>query len=143
MSPIRPAAASLAALMAAIFSPTWALAEAACVPEPIRPAEAPVRKPSALGGLFAAARDAGLGDALAGYGASGRGQTVAAVAGAALSGDPASATSAIPYDHRNGRTARLAGAVSGAAMNMARASREAGSGACAAAEDPAAADVWQ
>lgn len=144
MSLIRRQAASLAAV-AAVCLPALAAAEPACAPQPVRQAEPPVRKPSALGGLFAAARDAGLGDALAGFGTSGRGQTAAAVAGAALSGDPASAISAIPYDQRNGRTARLAGALSGAAANMARARRDAQAEACASAVDETAADadVWK
>lgn len=143
MSLIRRQAASLAAV-AAICLPALAAAQPACAPQPVRQAEPPVRKPSALGGLFAAARDAGLGDALAGFGTSSRGQT-AAVAGAALSGDPASAFSAIPYDQRNGRTARLAGALSGAAANMARARRDAQAEACASAVDETAADadVWK
>lgn len=144
MSLIRRQAASLAAV-ALVCAPSLAFAGTACPPEPVRQAEPPVRKPSALGGLFAAARDAGLGDALAGFGNSGRSQTVAAVAGAALSGDPASAASAIPYDQRNGRTARLAGALSGTAANMARARRDAQAEACASAADETAADadVWK
>ena len=116
MSPTRLAAASLAAFL--IISPALAQAQVACgAPPP----QAQPRKPSALGGLLAAAREAGLGEAIAGgMGGSGRNSTAAAVVGAALSGDPSSAAAALPYDSRNAATARVAGALAGAALNLAR-----------------------
>ena len=74
MSPTRLAAASLAAFL--IISPALAQAQVACgAPPP----QAQPRKPSALGGLLAAAREAGLGEAIAGgMGGSGRNSTAAA-----------------------------------------------------------------
>lgn len=112
-------------------------------PGEVRP---PRRNP--LGGLFAAARDAGLDQALvAQLGPSAEGQAAAAL----LSGDPASAVAAIPGARRDARTARATAATAaaaGVAMNMARSARDARAEACAAgaatpdAPPPAQTDVW-
>lgn len=108
------------------------------------PAEAPpTPRRSPLGGLFAAARDSGLGQALvAQLEPSAESQAAAAV----LSGDPAAALGAIPGARRDGRTARATAALTGVAANMARSAREArpdGCAAAAAATDAAPpADVW-
>ena len=115
----RLAAAGLAASL--ITSPALAQGQVPCG-APSAPQAQP-RKPSALGGLLAAARDAGLGEAIAGgLGASGRNSTAAAVVGAALSGDPSSVAAALPYDSRHAATARVAGALTGVALNLARSS---------------------
>ena len=141
MSPTRLAAASLAAFL--IISPALAQAQVACgAPPP----QAQPRKPSALGGLLAAAREAGLGEAIAGgMGGSGRNSTAAAVVGAALSGDPSSAAAALPYDSRHAATARVAGALTGAALNLARSAGSA-TAACeaqAGPQPPSDGDVWK
>ena len=141
MSPTRLAAASLAAFL--IISPALAQAQVACgAPPP----QAQPRKPSALGGLLAAAREAGLGEAIAGgMGGSGRNSTAAAVFGAALSGDPSSAAAALPYDSRHAATARVAGALTGAALNLAR-SAGSTNAACEAQggpQPPSDGDVWK
>ena len=141
MSPTRLAAASLAAFL--IISPAHAQAQVACgAPPP----QAQPRKPSALGGLLAAAREAGLGEAIAGgMGGSGRNSTAAAVVGAALSGDPSSAAAALPYDSRHAATARVAGALTGAALNLARSAGSANA-ACEAQggpQPPSDGDVWK
>ncbi len=141
MSPTRLAAASLAAFL--IISPALAQAQVACgAPPP----QAQPRKPSALGGLLAAAREAGLGEAIAGgMGGSGRNSTAAAVVGAALSGDPSSAAAALPYDSRHAATARVAGALTGAALNLARSAGSANA-ACeaqAGPQPPSDGDVWK
>ena len=141
MSPTRLAAASLAAFL--IISPALAQAQVACgAPPP----QAQARKPSALGGLLAAAREAGLGEAIAGgMGGSGRNSTAAAVVGAALSGDPSSAAAALPYDSRHAATARVAGALTGAALNLAR-SAGSTNAACEAQggpQPPSDGDVWK
>ena len=141
MSPTRLAAASLAAFL--IISPALAQAQVACgAPAP----QAQPRKPSALGGLLAAAREAGLGEAIAGgMGGSGRNSTAAAVVGAALSGDPSSAAAALPYDSRHAATARVAGALTGAALNLARSAGSANA-ACEAQggpQPPSDGDVWK
>ncbi|MBB3890638.1 hypothetical protein GGQ61_001355 [Phenylobacterium haematophilum] len=141
MSPTRLAAASLAAFL--IISPALAQAQVACgAPPP----QAQPRKPSALGGLLAAAREAGLGEAIAGgMGGSGRNSTAAAVVGAALSGDPSSAAAALPYDSRHAATARVAGALTGAALNLAR-SAGSTNAACEAQggpQPPSDGDVWK
>ena len=141
MSPTRLAAASLAAFL--IISPALAQAQVACgAPPP----QAQPRKPSALGGLLAAAREAGLGEAIAGgMGGSGRNSTAAAVVGAALSGDPSSAAAALPYDSRHAATARVAGALTGAALNLARSagSTNAACEAQAGPQPPSDGDVWK
>ena len=141
MLPIRLAAASLAAFL--IISPALAQAQVACgAPPP----QAQPRKPSALGGLLAAAREAGLGEAIAGgMGGSGRNSTAAAVVGAALSGDPSSAAAALPYDSRNAATARVAGALAGAALNLARSagSTNAACGAQVGQQPSSDGDVWK
>ena len=141
MSPTRLAAASLAAFL--IISPALAQAQVACgAPPP----QAQPRKPSALGGLLAAAREAGLGEAIAGgMGGSGRNSTAAAVVGAALSGDPSSAAAALPYDSRNAATARVAGALAGAALNLARSagSTNAACGAQVGQQPSSDGDVWK
>ena len=141
MSPTRLAAASLAAFL--ILSPALAQAQVACgAPPP----QAQPRKPSALGGLLAAAREAGLGEAIAGgMGGSGRNSTAAAVVGAALSGDPSSAAAALPYDSRNAATARVAGALAGAALNLARSagSTNAACGAQVGQQPSSDGDVWK
>ena len=81
MSPTRLAAASLAAFL--ITSPALAQAQTACGAPP--PPQVQPRKPSALGGLLTAAREAGLGEAIAGgMGGSGRNSTAAAVVGAGV-----------------------------------------------------------
>ena len=141
MSPTRLAAASLAAFL--IISPALAQAQVACgAPPP----QAQPRKPSALGGLLAAAREAGLGEAIAGgMGGSGRNSTAAAVVGAALSGDPSSAAAALPSDSRHAATARVAGALTGAALNLAR-SAGSTNAACEAQggpQPPSDGDVWK
>lgn len=141
MSPTRLAAASLAAFL--IISPALAQAQVACgAPPP----QAQPRKPSALGGLLAAAREAGLGEAIAGgMGGSGRNSTAAAVVGAALSGDPSSAAAALPYDSRHAATARVAGALTGASLNLAR-SAGSTNAACEAQggpQPPSDGDVWK
>lgn len=109
------------------------------------PGEARPPRRNPLGGLFAAARDAGLGQALvAQLGPSAEGQAAAAL----LSGDPASAVAAIPGARRDARTARATAAAAGVAMNMARSARDARAEACAAgattpdAPPPAQTDVW-
>ena len=141
MLPTRLAAASLAAFL--IISPALAQAQVACgAPPP----QAQPRKPSALGGLLAAAREAGLGEAIAGgMGGSGRNSTAAAVVGAALSGDPSSAAAALPYDSRHAATARVAGALTGAALNLARSagSTNAACEAQAGPQPPSDGDVWK
>ncbi|HUH09063.1 MAG TPA: hypothetical protein VLZ73_00800 [Brevundimonas sp.] len=106
------------------------------------PSEAPPPRRNPFGGLLAAARDAGLGQALvAQLGPSAEGQAAAAL----LSGDPASAVAAIPGARRDARTARATAAVAGVAMNMARSARDARAEACAAAaattEAPPAAEA--
>lgn len=126
MSPTRLAAASLAAFL--IISPALAQAQVACgAPPP----QAQPRKPSALGGLLAAAREAGLGEAIAGgMGGSGRNSTTAA---------------ALPYDSRHAATARVAGALTGAALNLAR-SAGSTNAACEAQggpQPPSDGDVWK
>ena len=141
MSPTRLAAASLAAFL--IISPALAQAQVGCgAPPP----QAQPRKPSALGGLLAAAREAGLGEAIAGgMGGSGRNSTAAAVVGAALSGDPSSAAAALPYDSRHAATARVAGALTGASLNLAR-SAGSTNAACEAQggpQPPSDGDVWK
>ncbi|MCX7588992.1 hypothetical protein [Phenylobacterium sp. 58.2.17] len=141
MSPTRLAAASLAAFL--IISPALAQAQVACGAPPL---QAQPRKPSALGGLLAAAREAGLGEAIAGgMGGSGRNSTAAAVVGAALSGDPSSAAAALPYDSRHAATARVAGALTGAALNLARSAGSTNT-ACeaqAGPQPPSDGDVWK
>ena len=141
MSPTRLAAASLAAFL--IISPALAQAQVACGAPP---SQAQPRKPSALGGLLAAAREAGLGEAIAGgMGGSGRNSTAAAVVGAALSGDPSSAAAALPYDSRHAATARVAGALTGASLNLAR-SAGSTNAACEAQggpQPPSDGDVWK
>ena len=108
------------------------------------PAEAPpTPRRNPLGGLFAAARDSGLGQALvAQLEPSAESQAAAAV----LSGDPAAALGAIPGSRRDGRTARATAALAGVAANMARSAREAPASDCvpvaADAPPPAEADVW-
>lgn len=109
------------------------------------PAEAPPPRRNPFGGLLAAAKDAGLGQALvAQLGPSAEGQAAAAL----LSGDPAAAAAAIPGARRDARTARATAAAAGVALNMARSARDARSDACAAAagtaDAPPAAevDVW-
>lgn len=108
------------------------------------PTEAPPPRRNPLGGLFAAARESGLGQALvAQLEPSAESQAAAAV----LSGDPAAALGAIPGARRDGRTARATAAVAGVAVNMARSARENPSEGCAAAAatdapPPADADVW-
>ena len=142
MSSTRLAAASLAAFL--ITSPALAQAQTACGAPP--PPQVQPRKPSALGGLLTAAREAGLGEAIAGgMGGSGRNSTAAAVVGAALSGDPSSAAAALPYDSRNAATARVAGALAGAALNLAR-SAGSTNAACEAQVGPQPSsdgDVWK
>lgn len=135
-----------AALLAALFLSAPAQAQSAAGtqagPSDACPAEAPPpprRNP--LGGLFAAARDSGLGQALvAQLEPSAESQAAAAV----LSGDPAAALGSIPGARRDGRTARATAALAGAAANMARSAREAPAGDCvpAAADAPPPADVW-
>lgn len=109
------------------------------------PAEAPPPRRNPFGGLFAAARDSGLGQALV---AQITPSAESLAAAAVLSGDPAAALAAIPGARRDGRTARATAAVAGVAANMARSAQAAPSGSCApaaAATDappPAHADVW-
>lgn len=130
-----------AAMLAAFLSCTPAHAQT-----PTCEGLSPSPKKNALGGLFAAARDAGLGQALvAGLGSSAEGQAATAL----LSGDAAGAVSAIQGANRDARTAQTAGALAGVAMGMARSARGAKADACqstaaAGAETPpAAADVWR
>lgn len=136
MTAVR-AAAMLAALLAC--TPAPAQTQGGC------PSQAP--KKNALGGLFAAARDAGLGQALtASLGPSAEGQAAAAL----LSGDTTGAVAAIPGANRDARTAQLVGAAAGMAANMARSARNARAEACGAAATsqggetpPANTDVWR
>lgn len=132
------AAAMLAALI--LSTPAHAQSQAGC------PLEAQPPKKSGLGGLFAAARDAGLGQALVGgLAPSAEGQAAAAL----LSGDASGAVAAIPGARRDARTARLSGAVANMAAGAARSARSArtescGSTAPAADDAPAAnTDVWR
>ncbi|TAJ59344.1 hypothetical protein [Brevundimonas sp.] len=136
-----------AALLAALFISAPAQAQSAAGtqagPSDACPVEAPPpprRNP--LGGLFAAARDSGLGQALvAQLEPSVESQAAAAV----LSGDPAAAVAAIPGARRDGRTARATAALAGVAANMARSAREAPAASeCVPAASDAAppADVW-
>lgn len=131
-----------AALVAALFlsTPAHAQSQAGC------PGETQPPKKSALGGLLAAARDAGLGQALgAGFGSSPEGQAAMAL----LSGDAQTAAAAIPGANRDARTAQLTGAVANMAIGMARSAKNARTEACAtvsapASEAPAAnTDVWR
>lgn len=136
-----------AALLAALFISAPAQAQSAAGtqvgPSDACPVEAPPpprRNP--LGGLFAAARDSGLGQALvAQLEPSVESQAAAAV----LSGDPAAALGAIPGARRDGRTARATAALAGVAVNMARSARDApAAGDCVPApvDAPPPADVW-
>ena len=137
-----------AALLAALFVAAPAQAQSAAGtqvgPSDACPVEAPPpprRNP--LGGLFAAARDSGLGQALvAQLEPSVESQAAAAV----LSGDPAAALGSIPGARRDGRTARATAALAGVAANMARSARETPASDCvpaaADAAPPAEADVW-
>lgn len=130
-----------AAMLAVVLSCTPAHAQTpSCEGPP------PAPRKSSLGGLFAAARDAGLGQALfAGIGSSAKGQAAAAI----LSGDAAGAVDAIPGANRDARTTEIAGALAGVAMGMAQSARSAKADACPStaatgAETPAtAADVWR
>ena len=136
-----------AALLAALFitAPAQAQSPAGTQvgPSDACPVEAPPPRRNPLGGLFAAARDSGLGQALvAQLEPSVESQAAAAV----LSGDPAAALGAIPGARRDGRTARATAALAGVAANMARSAREAPASDCvpaaADAPPPAEADVW-
>lgn len=115
--------------------------ETECRSEAPPPSQPPRRNP--FGGLFAAARDAGLGQALVSGLAPAEGQAAAAL----LSGNAAGAVSAIPGARRDARTAQATTVAAGMAVNMARSARDARTEACAAAENdaspPASADVWQ
>ncbi|MBW8303645.1 MAG: hypothetical protein K0M78_06840 [Brevundimonas sp.] len=136
-----------AALLAALFLSAPAQAQSAAGtqvgPSDACPAEAPPpprRNP--LGGLFAAARDSGLGQALV---AQLEPSTESQAAAAVLSGDPAAALGSIPGARRDGRTARATAALAGVATNMARSAREAPAASdCVPAASDAAppADVW-
>ncbi len=139
-------AASLAALLAAATPSANAQSmeegEAQCRPASAEPAARPrQRRPNALGGLFAAARDAGLGQALAGaLGSSEQGRA----AGSLLSGDVAGAAAqAAGYD-RDPRRAQAAGALADVAVNMARSARDARACGADAADmaEPAPQDDW-
>ncbi|WP_374512837.1 hypothetical protein [Brevundimonas sp.] len=145
MTAVR-AAAMLAALFISAPAQAQSAAGAQVNPSDACAVEAPPSPPprrNPLGGLFAAARDSGLGQALvAQLEPSVESQAAAAV----LSGDPAAALGAIPGARRDGRTARATAALAGVAANVARSAREAPASDCAAASvdapPPAEPDVW-
>lgn len=146
MTVVRAVAMLAALLMSASAQAQSSTATQVRQPEGC-PSQAPPPPPrrNALGGLFAAAREAGLGQVLVDQlGPSAGGQA----AGALLSGDSAGAVAAIPGARRDARKARATAAAAGVAMNMARSAREARSQACAAASattdapPPTEADVW-
>lgn len=127
-----------AAALAAAFilsSPAHAEAPSGC-------GEPQKAKKSSFGSMFAAAREAGLAQAL---GSSPEGQAAMAL----LSGDAATAVAAIPGSNRDARTAQLASAVASMATGVARSARNARTEACASAasaeNDPPSADsdVWR
>ena len=96
---------------------------------------------TAAGGAEAAAP----GVEAAAPGAEAAGVAAPAVVGAALSGDPSSAAAALPYDSRHAAPARVAGALTGAALNLAR-SAGSTNAACEAQggpQPPSDGDVWK
>lgn len=144
MTAVRAAAMLAAFLVSSVPAQAQSSAERQVRQPDGCPSEAPPPRRNPFGGLLAAARDAGLGQALVGQlGSSAEGQAAAAL----LSGDAAGAVAAIPGARRDARTARATAAVAGVAMNIARSARDARSEACAAAAateapPPAQAEAW-